>query len=142
MERAQRRDACMSEKFFFRQNVRDTKEANVVEMTINEIMNGNSEFKGLISYIEDYLKSQKNMVPEAKFKIDSYLNLFKLRASGVLKTPATWIRNFVQTHEKYEHDSIVNEEINYDLMWKICQMSKENVVFDLENRRIELENSS
>ncbi len=139
MERAQKRDACISEKFFFRKNVTDNEDACVAEMTINEIINGTDEFKGLLWYINEYLSSQENLTLETKFKVASYLNLFKLRANGVLKTPATWIRHFVQTHEKYENDSVVNEEITYDLVWKICQMSKENVIFDLENKRVELE---
>jgi glutamate--cysteine ligase catalytic subunit len=79
------------------------------------------------------------MSPETKFKIGSYLKLFQLRASGVLKTPATWIRSFVMSHGKYNHDSKINEEINYDLLMKIHQMSLQNVSFDSEGKKIVLE---
>ena len=31
-------------------------------------------------------------------------------------TPATWIRNYVTSHPSYRGDSVVTEEIAYDLM--------------------------
>lgn len=138
MERAQKRNACLEQKFYFRENVTDFEEAKIKEMSINEIINGSSSFKGLLFYIREYLKTT-SMTDETKLKIESYLNVFKLRASGVLETPASWIRNFVMNHESYKHDSIVNDEINYDLMWKIYKMSSRNVVFDLEGNKLKLD---
>lgn len=138
MERAQKRNACLAEKFYFRENVTDFEDAKVREMDINEIINGSDLFKGLLFYIREYLKTT-SMTEETKLKIESYLNVFQLRASGVLKTPASWIRNFVMNHESYKQDSIVNGEINYDLMWKIYQMSSRNVVFDLEGNKLKLD---
>ena len=32
---------------------------------------------------------------------------------------ATWIREFVRSHPSYKHDSVVSQEINYDLI-KAC----------------------
>ena len=55
----------------------------------------------------------------------SFLFLFLLPAyvvKGSLQTPATWIRNFVRTHPAYKFDSVVSEEINYDLMKAIDDM--------------------
>lgn len=141
MDRAQHRNACLAEKFYFRQNVTDFGEAKLVEMSLDEIMNGNGEFKGLLYYIHEYLKTQQ-MDKETKLRVESYLSLVRLRASGVLKTPAMWMREFVTKHEKYEADSKVDEEINYDLMWKICQMSKENVLFDVNSNKIKLDELS
>lgn len=138
MDRAQKRNACLAEKFFFRQNVEDFEEAQMEEMSMNEIVNGTATFKGLLHYINQYLNGLE-MSGETRFKIDSYLKLFQLRASGVLKTPATWIRSFVTSHEKYNRDSKIGEEINYDLMWKIHQMSVQNVMFDSEGKQIFLE---
>jgi hypothetical protein len=34
-----------------------------------------------------------------------------------------WIREFVLNHPLYQHDSIVDDQIQYDLMWLIQQMS-------------------
>jgi glutamate--cysteine ligase catalytic subunit len=39
-----------------------------------------------------------------------------------LITPASWIRNFIVTHPKYNKDSKVTEEINYDLAKAIDEM--------------------
>jgi hypothetical protein len=38
------------------------------------------------------------------------------RATGQLITPATWIRQFVQSHPAYQHDSVVRPEIAHDLL--------------------------
>lgn len=38
-------------------------------------------------------------------------------------TDASWIRHFVTTHPKYKQDSVVTDEIQYDLMWKIAQLA-------------------
>ncbi len=125
MERAQTCNACMIKKFHFRQNVNESEtDAKLAELSINEIINGNSSFKGLIYYIYEYLKKTQ-MTDETKAKIDNYLKLIRLRASGDLLTPASWIRNFVLNHSKYKKDSKVSEEINYDLMWNIYQISND-----------------
>lgn len=38
------------------------------------------------------------------------------RAKGELITPATWIRRLVETHPSYQHDSIITQEIAYDVL--------------------------
>ena len=92
-------------------------------MSINEIINGNTEFKGLIALINDYLDSEQNVNENDKVDIQNYLKLFKKRAEGSLKTPATWIRKFIDQHPEYKHDSYINEEVNYDLIWTIYKIA-------------------
>lgn len=41
---------------------------------------------------------------------------------GSLVTPATWMRNFVHSHPAYKHDSVVSQEINYDLFVAMDEM--------------------
>ena len=41
---------------------------------------------------------------------------------GSLRTAASWIREFVRAHPKYRGDSVVSQEINYDLMVAIDEM--------------------
>lgn len=41
------------------------------------------------------------------------------RASGELKTTATWIREYVQKHPAYKQDSVVSQEIAYDLVMEM-----------------------
>jgi glutamate--cysteine ligase catalytic subunit len=55
-------------------------------------------------------------------EIKRYLELVKRRANGSLDTAATFIRNFVRSHPKYKHDSVVSQEINYDLMVAMDKM--------------------
>lgn len=41
---------------------------------------------------------------------------------GSLQTPATWMRDFVRSHPAYKFDSVVSQEINYDLMVAVDDM--------------------
>jgi glutamate--cysteine ligase catalytic subunit len=38
-------------------------------------------------------------------------------------TNATWMRHFVANHPAYKHDSVVTDEIAYDLLWKMKQIT-------------------
>ncbi|CAM0141049.1 glutamate--cysteine ligase [Umbelopsis sp. WA50703] len=92
-------------------------------MTINEIINGKSGgFIGLIPLINSYLNSV-NVDIETRCQLSKYLDLIKRRADGSLMTGATWMRQFVQNHPAYKHDSVVSQEINYDLMKTIEKIS-------------------
>ncbi len=42
--------------------------------------------------------------------------------TGELQTPATWIRDFVRSHPSYKFDSVVSQEINYDLLKAVDAM--------------------
>jgi len=45
-----------------------------------------------------------------------YLDVVKRRANGSLMTTASWMRRFIRSHPDYKYDSVVSEEINYDMM--------------------------
>lgn len=51
---------------------------------------------------------------------DRYLEHLRKRATGEMMTTAAWLRNFVTTHPAYKQDSVVSEEIAYDLV-TACQ---------------------
>lgn len=95
------------------------------EMTVNEIINGSQEgdFPGLIPIVESYLDSV-NVDVETRCELATYLNLISKRASGELDTAARWIRNFVDAHPAYAHDSVVGEEINHDLIGAVIQIGE------------------
>lgn len=94
------------------------------EMTMDEILNGKETgFPGLLGLVELYLGTL-DMNEDERCKIGSYLNLIKCRANGTLKTPATWIREFVRSHPAYKFDSVVNQEINYDLMVAVDEIER------------------
>ena len=62
--------------------------------------------------------------PEDKIEeVNVYLRFLSERATGQIKTGAAFIRNFVLSHPAYNRDSVVNEQISFDL---IQMMSKLN----------------
>ncbi|KAB5590747.1 Glutamate-cysteine ligase catalytic subunit [Ceratobasidium theobromae] len=93
------------------------------EMTMDEIINGKGSFPGLLGVVNAYLDSL-NVEFTAKLKLQKYLDLIKRRADGSLQTPATWIRNFVRSHPAYKFDSVVSQEINYDLIKTIDKIER------------------
>ncbi|KAJ5651833.1 hypothetical protein N7507_009259 [Penicillium longicatenatum] len=86
-------------------------------MTISDIINGSTDgsFPGLIPLVESYLNSV-NVDVETRCFLASYLDLIRKRADGTLWTGARWIREFVAKHPSYKQDSVVSEEITYDLI--------------------------
>ncbi|WRT68069.1 uncharacterized protein IL334_005044 [Kwoniella shivajii] len=94
------------------------------EMTIDQIINGDGDsFPGLMGVVNAYLNSL-NVDIGTKCDLRRYLDLIKYRAKGQLVTPATWIRNFIITHPAYKQDSVVSDEINYDLVKAIDEIER------------------
>jgi glutamate--cysteine ligase catalytic subunit len=94
------------------------------EMSMNEIMNGKGDgFPGLLSLVYAFLDTL-DITDEQRQRIDRYLRLIRRRSDGSLQTPATWIRNFVRSHPAYKFDSVVSEEINYDLMIVVDEIER------------------
>lgn len=96
------------------------------EMTIDEIFNGKScYFPGLIPLVYVYLEHiECDKDPEVFLRLDEYLQFISARAKGQLITCATWQRNFVTRHPSYKQDSIITEEIAYDLMMAAKQIGE------------------
>jgi glutamate--cysteine ligase catalytic subunit len=95
------------------------------EMTIDEIINGSvdGDFPGLIPIVESYLDSV-NVDVQTRCELATYLSLISKRASGELDTAARWIRNFVDTHPQYNHDSVVNDAVTHDLIGAVVAISE------------------
>lgn len=126
MQRAQMKDAVLTQKFWFRQNIQCCScdcEPKVVEMTINEIINGSDEFPGICKLIRAYL-SHGELEFVTACRICSYISLIQKRASGELQTTAAWLRSFVMDHPKYKQDSVVSEEITYDMLMECKAMTE------------------
>lgn len=134
MKNAQKRNANLSEKFWFRKDITtqvSPPEANecckgvtcepkncgiYVELTINDIINGKEgEFPGLIPLINNYL-SGMDVDADTHCTIQQYLKFIQRRASGEILTTASWLRKFVSNHPEYKKDSVVSDRINYDLL--------------------------
>lgn len=92
-------------------------------MSVAEVINGSAslsaptgnDFPGLIPLVESYLESM-NVDVQTRCELARYLDLIKKRADGRLWTAAKWIREFVDSHEAYGHDSVVDDRINHDLI--------------------------
>ncbi|KAJ5797481.1 uncharacterized protein N7503_006777 [Penicillium pulvis] len=93
-------------------------------MTISDIVNGctDGSFPGLIPLVESYLNSV-NVDVETRCFLASYLDLIRKRADGTLWTGARWIREFVAKHPSYKQDSVVSEEITYDLIKAVNEVT-------------------
>ncbi|KAH8119161.1 glutamate-cysteine ligase catalytic subunit [Phellopilus nigrolimitatus] len=99
-------------------------EAEYERMTLEEIMLGKgNEYPGLIGLVRAYLDTL-DVDAETGRRLDKYLDLIKRRSNGSLLTTASWIRNFVRTHPKYKFDSVVSQEINYDLLVAVDQIER------------------
>lgn len=127
MKRAQKRNAVLDQKFYFRKKIsgnenNDQAEVELEEMTVNELVNGSDRFPGFIQLIKEYL-SNLDIDVDTQCTIKQYLHFIEARASGKLLTAAAWIRKFVTSHPKYNMDSKVTEEINYELMWRLNLIS-------------------
>eukprot|EP00826_Nyctotherus_ovalis_P001664 TRINITY_DN10285_c0_g1_i4.p1 TRINITY_DN10285_c0_g1~~TRINITY_DN10285_c0_g1_i4.p1 ORF type:complete len:667 (+),score=151.12 TRINITY_DN10285_c0_g1_i4:66-2066(+) len=138
MERAHRRGAVLNEKFNFRTNVMGSKEGLeesdyvkyggnggaekevVREMKVEEILAGNKEigYPGLLPLIEELLKEDAGS-EEERAKVKGYMDFLLKRAQGKYKTGAKYIRDFVSKHPEYKQNSLINEQINYDLMCEL-----------------------
>lgn len=123
MERAQRRDAARNQKFYFPCDPH-LHESPIEELTINQILNGHENFDGILPLIERYLNSM-SLERETEARLLEYLELIRMRAAGQLLTPATWIRRFVMSHPSYKNNSVVSEEITYDLVKEIDRIVHE-----------------
>lgn len=95
------------------------------EMSIDEIVNGSpdGDFPGLIPIVESYLDSV-NVDVETRCQLATYLELISKRASGELDTTARWIRNLVDAHPRYKHDSTIDDEITHDLIGAVIAIGE------------------
>lgn len=90
---------------------------------------------GLITLVYEYVDTL-DVNDRQRSRLFEYLDFIRKRSTGELQTPATWIRNFVRSHPAYKFDSVVSEEINYDLlkevdeMWVVLMMRRSNCFSD------------
>jgi len=93
------------------------------EMTVAEVMNGKGRNPGLITLVYEYVDTL-DVDDRQRSRLFEYLDFIHKRSTGELQTPATWIRNFVRSHPAYKFDSVVSEEINYDLLKEVDEIER------------------
>lgn len=94
-------------------------------MTLDEIFNGKPlcqngyaagfAFPGLIPLMRGYLDALK-IDYSTRLRLLTYLDFISERAAGTLMTNASYIRKYIRDHPEYRGDSVVSEQICYDLM--------------------------
>mmetsp|Transcript_7946 Transcript_7946/g.12744 ORF Transcript_7946/g.12744 Transcript_7946/m.12744 type:complete len:782 (-) Transcript_7946:725-3070(-) len=129
MAKAHVRGAVTGERFYFRKYISkatcalttglcssDDDDNGFLLMTIDEIFNGKGdEFPGLVPLVGRYLDSISCDI-ETRTVVDQYLSFISKRASGDLVTLAQYIRHYVDNHPSYRHDSVISDEVAYDLL--------------------------
>ncbi|CAN7936991.1 unnamed protein product [Ixodes hexagonus] len=130
---AQKVDAVLNEKFWFRKDILtrgcadkvggcrgQDSSADVVKMSVAEIINGKEgKFPGLIPLIRNLLNSVQEVDVATHCTLHQYLTLIEKRASGDLMTTAHWMRKFIMSHPEYKKDSVITDGINYDLIMRM-----------------------
>jgi len=149
MRRAQKKDAILDEKFFFRTNISTVDTTNpgaaphkgrkrlitndilesvpiIEELTINEIFNGSPKkgFPGLLVLIREYL-SNLEINTDVHCVLTRYLSHLSDKAAGKIRTNARFMRDFVRSHPEYNNDSIVTNKMTYDLLMAMDKIQKD-----------------
>lgn len=127
MQRAHIKDSLRSQQFHFPCDPYrgGTEMGEIAQLSVDEIINGGQKFPGLANLIDKYLDSM-DTDENTRGQLFEYIKLIRMRASGKLLTPATWMRNFVQKHPDYQQDSIVTPTISYDLLKAIDRIAHES----------------
>jgi len=130
MKRAQKRNAVLGEKFFWRRDIftecKDTTKPDIVEMSVDEILNGipGTEYQGLLGLVRQYLRGLDDVEADTMCTLSNYWKLLSQRASGKVNTNAHWMREFILRHPDYKKDSRVPDTAVYDLMVAIDKIQK------------------
>lgn len=99
-------------------------------LTCNEIINGKEGFVGVMPIVWHYVESlEDGSNTELILKIKQYLRLVADRASLKVKTTARMMRDFIDSHPKYGHDSVVNDEVAYDLLTTMDKIGKSTMTW-------------
>lgn len=155
MKRAQKRDAILNQKFYFRSNINTATDGSkpivneqgrkvcflsaepvVEEFTMDEIFNGCPEkkFPGLLAFVREYMRSLE-IDTDTACCLTRYFNYLRDKASGKLRTNARFMRDFIRSHPDYKQDSIISEKIQYDLLTLIDKLQKDEKKF-LQSLRV------
>ena len=136
-ENGYERDAINTKKFWWRINCFDNsinlnddnfnyledEQNNIKLLTINEIFNGAKEYyPGLLNFIRDEIKNCNKTDISKKENLYKFIDYLEKKTKGEIWTDAKYIRNFVDNHPKYNKDSIITEEINYDLIMHLLDI--------------------
>lgn len=116
--------------------VAEDDEDSYAEMSIRDIFLGSPEAltdvengsktqsqPGLLNLVRTYLDMIECDALTRRI-VDAYLDLISARCTGELMTAAAWLRKFVSVHPAYAHNSLLNQEIVFDIVESCNQIVK------------------
>ncbi len=126
MQRASSKNAVMNQRFYIRRDAFvpgagsvvpvDSSDPNsLVEVTLNEFMNGSANILGVIPAIREYLQRLGCNTPLLQ-EIMGYIEHIGKKAAGTVPTTASWIRSFVKNHPDYQHNGYIPDSVASDLI--------------------------
>ena len=137
-ENAYQRDSINTGKFWWRINCfekganddednfdyAEDEKKNIKLLTINEIFNGKKEYNypGILNVIRDEIINNNSNSYEKQNESLKFIEFLEKRTKGELWTDAKYIRNFVNNHPKYNKDSLITEDINFDLISHLLEI--------------------
>jgi glutamate--cysteine ligase catalytic subunit len=137
MDRAHDVDAVLVQRFHWKLNVvkQEMKEKHaftapaaegedvIEELTAAEVFFGKGSYDGLFKYVDVYLKEAIACPPDQYSQLNNrYFELLKRRLRGEIPTGARFLRNFILNHSQYQHDSIVTDEMAFDMVRTCTRM--------------------
>lgn len=109
-------------------SVNDPADCVCDQLSVDEIINGSSQFPGLIPLLNLYLESME-IDAETMCNLSQYLRIVSKRASGEVPTPANIIRNYVTSHQDYHQDSVINDSVCFDLLKTLNKLQHNQITF-------------
>lgn len=122
-KRAHLNDAVRQQKFYFRTNIFDQGEPVVEEMTLKEVFFGKGEFGGLMKELEKRLDGCAKNCLNVQLVVDSLKVFLREIVSGERLTLAQYMRQFVDKHPGYTHNSILSKKVMDDLLDHLYRVS-------------------
>lgn len=106
----------------------NTDRNEVTQMSIDEIINGSDSFVGIMPILWHYVESlDDGGNTDYIDRIKTYLRFISDRAASRIKTTAQFMRDFIDSHPAYKHDSRVDDEIAYDLLSTMNKITRGEV---------------
>jgi len=127
---AHKRNAAISEKFYFRKSFRQKAVINAIGlMSLKDIICGNEFRLGLSDICRQYLLA---MCPNQQIlnQVEEYIQHVERVASGLTPTCAQTLRTFVTNHELYKKDSVISDELCTEIIKHISGLRKRDLNCD------------
>ena len=143
-------DTMIKGRFMFRRyfceylHGNKTKSDEMVKLSVEEFLVGNSEFDGMKNLIKAFIKLNKDLlITESKKygkdiekQIWSVFNFYVARAKGELLSNSGLLRKFILTHKAYKQDSTITSEIQTDLINFLIDIRKKDYHEDLFGKHL------